>query len=408
MYNRHRKLKKRNIYFELGKAIISILFLIAVGLITYKVTLNFLDIRQGNNQDDFFSSGLNEDSLNNNQETGNDTTVVAFYSIDSTTSLINSITLNLLSEDNEQLYFVSIPEKSKLNDLSISDLKYSDNMTDLNGIMYDLLGQEIDYYMAIYDNHLEYLIDLLGGIELEVPKRIIELNSQDQSVIDLQPGYQNLNGMQVVGLLASIESNGSFQELQEIKKEIWLEIINKITKVDSTLVDNIVEVLINEITTDFDKKAVVEYKNHIKAYDSSNIQFLIAPGYFEENEDSSEYIINSEAFRQLVENIDQKKSDVKEDIITEDISSIGYNIEILNSTGVAGLAAQYKDKLENKGFTVANVDNYTQQLQKTKIIVPQEGMGSDLQEFFNEPEIEVNEAMSNEEIDIQIIIGEDQ
>jgi len=53
----------------------------------------------------------------------------------------------------------------------------------------------IDRYVRI-TNAFEELVDLLGGVEVFVPERMSRLQRHQQLEIDLDPGWQTLNGNQ--------------------------------------------------------------------------------------------------------------------------------------------------------------------------------------------------------------------
>ena len=89
---------------------------------------------------------------------------------------------------------------------------------------------------------------------------------------------------------------------------------------------------------------------------------------------------------------------------TEQISSVGHSIEVLNSTDIAGVAAKWQEKLNAAGFTVSQIGNYeAETLTNTKIIVSQAGMGQDLVGQFKNATVEVGSISSGAEI--QIIVG---
>lgn len=89
---------------------------------------------------------------------------------------------------------------------------------------------------------------------------------------------------------------------------------------------------------------------------------------------------------------------------TEQISSVGHSIEVLNSTDIAGVAAKWQEKLNAAGFTVSQIGNYeAETLTNTKIIVSQAGMGQDLAGQFKNATVEVGSISSGAEI--QIIVG---
>lgn len=102
-----------------------------------------------------------------------------------------------------------------------------------------------------------------------------------------------------------------------------------------------------------------------------------------------------------------------EEVTTEEeiISSKDKNILVLNSTGVAGLAKSWMDKLSGDGFTEIATGNYSLSSDaQTKIYVPEEGMGKDLAEYFEDAVIEVGSLssgidVSTTDVDIFIVIG---
>ena len=79
-------------------------------------------------------------------------------------------------------------------------------------------------------------------------------------------------------------------------------------------------------------------------------------------------------------------------------------IEILNSTGINGLASSFQEKLVEQGMNVIRIGNYGDStLEHTKIIVKEEGTGEDLLPYFEDATIEVGTLENG--IDIRIILG---
>lgn len=85
-------------------------------------------------------------------------------------------------------------------------------------------------------------------------------------------------------------------------------------------------------------------------------------------------------------------------------SSKSKNILVLNGSRISGLASSAKTKLENAGFKVKKIGDYTAgTLTQTKIIVKESGAGKDLAQYFSNPVIETGTVESG--YDIKIIIG---
>ena len=84
--------------------------------------------------------------------------------------------------------------------------------------------------------------------------------------------------------------------------------------------------------------------------------------------------------------------------------SKGLKIYVLNGSRIAGVASSTKQELENAGYIVPQVGNYTAEtLATTRIKVSKEGQGEDLKQYFNNPEIVVGGV--TEGYDIEIILG---
>jgi len=85
--------------------------------------------------------------------------------------------------------------------------------------------------------------------------------------------------------------------------------------------------------------------------------------------------------------------------------SLGKNIMIMNGSRVSGLAASYKDKLVSNGYTVTGIANYERNdVEKTMIMVKEDGVGYDLLAMFKDAEVIVSNTIPDN-IDIQIVIG---
>ncbi len=86
------------------------------------------------------------------------------------------------------------------------------------------------------------------------------------------------------------------------------------------------------------------------------------------------------------------------------ISSKGKNILVLNGSKITGLASATQTELVNAGYTVPKVGDYTEEiLTQTRIIVTKDGMGQDLVAYFKDPEIVIGDV--EEGYDIEIILG---
>ena len=164
---------------------------------------------------------------------------------------------------------------------------------------------------------------------------------------------------------------------------------------------------------------------YIKYYLNANYEYVysyVLDGQWEDGEfvvaDSNKEKVNTIVQNEEVYRISQGSinedlqenngSEVGTEVGTEveetTLSSKGYRIQILNGSMVTGLGATYKELLTSEGYSVLSVGNYTDEvLDTTKIYVVKEGLGKDLEAYFQEPIIET--ASVPGDYDIVIVLG---
>ncbi|MGB5944989.1 LCP family protein [Paenisporosarcina sp.] len=107
-----------------------------------------------------------------------------------------SKTIKMLSIPRDS--YVYIPEvgyKDKINHA----YAYGETEATLDTVE-TLLDIPIDYYVKMNFDAFIDIVDSLGGIEADVPYTLMELDSEDNRTINLQPGYQTLNGAEALAL----------------------------------------------------------------------------------------------------------------------------------------------------------------------------------------------------------------
>jgi polyisoprenyl-teichoic acid--peptidoglycan teichoic acid transferase len=77
----------------------------------------------------------------------------------------------------------------------------------------DFLGVSIPYYILVDLNGIAKLIDDIGGVDVDVEKRMYYVDYAQDLHIDLQPGRQKLNGQQAMGYLRFRHSDNDFARI---------------------------------------------------------------------------------------------------------------------------------------------------------------------------------------------------
>ena len=174
---------------------------------------------------------------------------------------------------NKMVNALSIPRDSRV---SIPGYKYKTKINHAyayGGIdltrqtVEELLGIPIDYYAVTSFDGFEGIVDTLGGIYVDVP---IRMKTHKGGGIDLQPGYQLLDGHQLLGFVRYRgDAGGDIARAgrqQMALKLIYEELIDpaNITKLPAVITQ-----LMDMVSTDLDYNELLALINHFKHVDLS-------------------------------------------------------------------------------------------------------------------------------------------
>ena len=146
-----------------------------------------------------------------------------------------------------------------------------------------------------------------------------------------------------------------------------------------------------------DKLSYVENYMSLQTFD-----YYAVPGSYYDKV----YVIDSDKAAKLFKKLGVPKStegeDYTEEEVVESVPEVS-SVQVLNGSGVQGVAAKWQTNLANNGFNVATIGNYDQRLSDTLIIVKEEGMGQELVKYFSNPTIQVGAVPDG--LDATVVIG---
>ncbi|TCT14106.1 LytR family transcriptional attenuator [Natranaerovirga pectinivora] len=277
-----------------------------------------------------------------------------------------------------------------------------------------LVPIKIDYYIKLNLESFKKVVDMIGGVEITVPQNMVYSDPYQNLYINLKAGRQVLNGAQAEQLVRfrsgyGDQDLGRIRMQQEFMKEFSKQILTDRNILNLT---NILSTALEQAETNFEFNDVLQYMQFANDFDVEKLEMATLPGQPRTVGGVSYFVMDEEGTIELFEEIKMKNKPIDKKTEKEEpklISSVGKNIEVLNSTTIGGIAGETRDLLREKGFTVVNVGNFLSgALNTTKIIVREENMGEDLKEFFNNPVVEVDNQLSPSNIDIRIILGTNQ
>lgn len=272
-----------------------------------------------------------------------------------------------------------------------------------------LLGIEIDFYIVANLNNLSKIIDEVGGVNVDVPKKMHYSDRTAMLYIDLEPGMQHLNGNQAIQFVRFRQDGlgdiGRIQRQQEFVRSAIKKLL------DPLIIAKLPSVIFkfkNTVLTNMNARDIIRVANFIKNVKSTNQNSAMLPGRFGNSEGASYWIPNKEETYELVEKF--FKSDEKSSKKIKRIDNYKIKISVLNAAGKnEDLTYDLVKNLRDLGYNVITVSGYEEDIKKTKIYAQNANLNYAKQvktDIDNIGEIIVGN-LGPPESDITLLIGED-
>lgn len=169
----------------------------------------------------------------------------------------------------------------------------------------ELIGMPVNYYAVVNPKGFRNVIDILGGVEINVPQRMYYVDPTQDLVIDLQPGLQVLDGDKAEQFcrfrsgyasadLGRIDAQQMFVK-ELIKQKLNIKYIGKIDEIYSEIMEN--------IDTNIDLTDVMNFLPMIKAFSSNNVNTYRLPGEAGPIGNASYYFCDREETDKLINEV---------------------------------------------------------------------------------------------------------
>ena len=308
----------------------------------------------------------------------------------------------------------------------------------------ELTGLDIKYYMVIDNQALIELVDVIGGVEFNVP---INMNYDDPTQdlhIHLNKGMQTIDGEKAEQLLRFRKNNdyttypaeygGDDYGRMRTQREFMIETAKQTIQAKNILkVKDIIDIVYEYVETNISIATIKDYVPYAINIDINAIQSAVLPGgsygptttpaypywffiadkketakLLEELYGTEEEVVETDS--DVVEENKEKEKDLTTTTTTEinkkEASEI--KIELINGTGSDATLTTVKKMLEKKGYKVEKTTN-TSSVAKTTIINKTNvdaKFTENIKELLEAGNIATN-AVSSSKVDITIIIGKD-
>lgn len=418
--------KKKNIFLRVVLILILII-IIAGGILLYK------------RYKEEGWSGVSKTILGHNEETVNKLEKMYCLLLGKSQELTDTIMLATYDPKTQEAALLSIPRDTFIGD----NLNYASGWDKINSVYQispdDLLehvrnitGINVQYYLTVDTEALKALVDEIGGVYFDVP---IDMHYTDRGqglYIDLQAGYQLLDGdkaEQLVrfrhnsdGTTYSYEYGGEDLGRMRTQREFLKELLKQcIQKMDLNTILGFLDIAQQYVETNLNFNAIKDYIPYILEFNIDNLKTATLPGQsmqagnglwiYTVNETEAQDVIN-ELFYGITPTTDSTDGNTIDDegnVIdsTTDTLEEPIRVEVLNGSGSSSNLSEVIGELEASGFEVVQTGN-TSTTSNTTIIDRNNASESALNILRQILDVEnITTGESSESRDITIIIGTD-
>lgn len=217
-----------------------------------------------------------------------------------------------------------------------------------------LLGVPIDYSVEIGIKGLVQLVDAMGGIDVDVEKRMRYTDRSQKLYINLYPGPQHLNGEQAMGYVRfRHDATGDLGRIE--RQQQFLRVVAEHLRSPTNLarIPQLARAFLNTVQTDLNLRDLVALKRLLAELDISRIPMATLPG--------EPVRVGRAAMLEL-------DADGVQAVVSEVVYGLPPAVEVLNGTRYVGLAAHAKTSLEQAGFRVPTIGDAGYLVERTRIL----------------------------------------
>lgn len=238
-------------------------------------------------------------------------------------------------------------------------------------IAYNLGNVQIDRYLRVNTTALREIVDLIGGIDVNVPGRM-EYSDRTQGLyIDLYPGWQTLNGAQVEQFARFRQEDGDIGRVQ--RQQMLLKALRE-RLTNPTVVPKLpqaIRVAQRYVDTNLTPEEMLALVNFGLAIEPDKLQMVMLPGRFSQPSEyqASYWLPDWDSAATILQNFFQTEAVGIYADNSPRHSALDLHIAVQNASGDQGVAVAVADYLRSSGFHhVYVIKDWSATLQNTEII----------------------------------------
>jgi LCP family protein required for cell wall assembly len=218
---------------------------------------------------------------------------------------------------------------------------------------YNLGNLQIDRYVRVSTGAFREIVDLVGGVEVNVPKRMEYTDYSQQLFIDLYPGWQTLDGDKAEQFARyRKDENGDIGRVQ--RQQILLKALRERLTHPTVIpkLPQMVRVVQRYLDTNLTVEEMLALANFGLELDSADLQMVMLPGRFSgaTEYNASYWLPDWDASAPIIQDFFQTDSvAMYADNNATYVSDL--RIAVQNATGEDDVAVKVAQQLRDSGFT---------------------------------------------------------
>ena len=278
------------------------------------------------------------------------------------------------------------------------------------------LGIEIHYHVEISIAAFREIVDLIGGVEIEVPRHMFYIDDCQHPpvIIDIPAGLHLMDGHMAEQFVRYREYPDADLGRINAQQQFMTQLFRQALRRENIMRDPVgmARIAIHHVQTDIGLD-LFRYIPYVGNLSPERIFTYTLPGEERRIHGASMYVPDGERVFEVINRMffgitaEDEAEEVAIAVMAQaDVnSSQDARIAVLNGSRIGGLARNIADKLYFNGYQIAHVGVYSgAQEYRTRIRVREEGLGEDLLQFFKDASIRVDSRMPAD-FDIVIVVG---
>ena len=275
----------------------------------------------------------------------------------------------------------------------------------------ETLGIEFHYYVEIDIRAFRDIVDLVGPIEIEVPRRMFYYDPYQDLIIDIPAGVHLMDGQMAEYFVRYREypnaDLGRISAQQQFMTQLFRQTLRRETIMNNPV--EIARIALGHVQTDIGLD-LIRYIPYIGNLSPERIFTYTLPGNERRVQGlGSVWVPDGELVPDVINRmffgVQEEPQAIPVMAHTGAAASINARIAVFNGTNIGGVARTAADRLHLSGYQIVHVGPYLGNREyRTRINVREEGLGEDLVDYFNNAVIMIDSRMSAD-FDIMVIVG---